>query len=114
MKLRHAAAIALVLLTGCSTGQPVVAAEPTAWKIMQPPWIEGRPYPTRLDETAPLSEWIASDRRNYPTQNECEQALERLGEELRRTAVGLPKTFKPLPNPYDKARCVSTDDPNLR
>jgi hypothetical protein len=117
MKPRHAAALALVLLTGCGTGLPVMAPELPEWKIMQPPQIEGRPDPTP-DETAPLSKWVAADTHNYPTQNECEQRL----KSLRVGARACPKTSSPafskicerFSNLRDKSRCVSIDDPNLK
>ena len=104
-----------MLLTGCGTGLPVVAPEPTEWEIMQPPLVEGRPYPTP-DETAPLSKWIVApaDTHNYPTQNECEQSLERLRESARHYPAGFPQIAKPFINLYDKSRCVSIDDPNLK
>jgi hypothetical protein len=113
MKPRYAAALALMLLTGCSAGLPVVAPEPTEWQIMQPPQIEGRPYPTP-DETAPLSKWIVADAHHYPTQNECELALERMRERVRNYPTGLAQIAKPIINLYDESRCVSMDDPKLK
>jgi hypothetical protein len=82
---------------------------------MQPPQIEGRPYPTP-DETAPLSKWIVApaDTRNYPTQNECEQSLESLRERARHYPAGFPQLAKARSNRYEKSRCVSIDDPNLK
>jgi hypothetical protein len=115
MKPRHAAGLALVLLSGCGTGLPVVAPEPTEWEIMQPPQIEGLPYPTP-DETAPLSKWVVAgaDTHSYPTQNECELGLERLRESARHYPAGFPQIAKPIINLYDKSRCVSIDDPHLK
>jgi hypothetical protein len=118
MNSRHAAALALVLLTGCGTGLPVMAPELPEWKIMQPPQIEGRPDPT-LDETAPLSKWVVApaDTHNYPTQNGCEQALESLRERARHYPARFPQLAKlsaQRSNLYDKSRCVSIDDPNLK
>ena len=118
MKPRHATALALMLLAGCGTGPPVIAPELPEWEIMQPPQIEGRPNPTP-DETAPLSKWVVApaDTHNYPTQNECEQALESLRERARDYPAGFPQLAKlsaQLSNLYDKSRCVSIDDPNLK
>ena len=118
MKLRHAATIALLLLTGCATGPAIIAPEMPEWEIMQPPLIEDRPYPT-ADETAPLSKWIVApaDSHNYPTQNECEQSLKSLRERARHYPAGFPqlaKMAKAYSNLYDKSRCVSIDDPNLK
>jgi hypothetical protein len=118
MNSRHAAALALVLLTGCGTGLPVMAPELPEWKIMQPPQIEGRPDPTP-DETAPLSKWVVApaDTHNYPTQNRCEQALESLRERARHYPARFPQLAKlsaQRSNLYDKSRCVSIDDPNLK
>jgi len=118
MKPRHAAALALMLLTGCATGLPVITPELPEWKIMQPPQIEGRPDPTP-DETAPLSKWIVApaDKHNYPTQNRCEQALESLRERARDYPARFPQLAKrsaQLSNLYNKSRCVSIDDPNLK
>jgi hypothetical protein len=105
-----------MLLTGCATGQPVVAPEPTAWKIVEPPRVEGRAY-SAPDETAPLSKWTAANTLSYPTQNECEQALEKSREEARQAGADLLKALKTLklpPSSYEKARCVSIDDPDLK
>jgi hypothetical protein len=119
MKPRHAAALALVLLIGCGTGPPVMAPELPEWKIMQPPQIEGRPYPTP-DETAPLSKWVVApaDTHNYPTQNECEQRLKSLRAGARPASCASSPVFSNLceqvSNLYDKSRCVSIDDPNLK
>jgi hypothetical protein len=118
MKPRHAAALALVLLTGCGTGLPVIAPEMTEWEIMEPPQIEGRPDPTP-DETAPLSKWVVApaDTHNYPTQKECEQSLKRLRERARACPTSPPsfsKICERYSNLYDKSRCVSIDDPNLK
>ncbi len=117
MKARRAAALALVLLIGCGTELPVVAPELPEWEIMQPPQIEGRPYAT-LDETAPLSKWIApADGHNYPTQNECEQKLKILRERAKACPPSPPtfsKVCEQVSNLYDKSRCVSMDDPNLK
>ena len=118
MKPRHAAASALVLLTGCGTGLPVIAPELPEWEIMQPPQIEGRPYPTP-DETAPLSKWVvaAADTHNYPTQNECEQSLKSLRERARACPTSSPqfsKVCERFSNLRDESRCVSIDDPNLK
>lgn len=112
MTPRYAAALAIILLAGCGAELPVTAPEPTQWKIMQPPWIGGRPYPT-IDETAPLSKWIAMDPHTYPTQNECEQRLESLREEANRARV--PQFLKEQFSKIDEQRrCVSIDDPNLK
>jgi hypothetical protein len=113
MNPRHATAIALVLLTRCGTELPVAAPELAEWKIMQPPQIEGRPYPAP-DETAPLSKWIVADTHNYPTQNECEQSLESSRERARHYPAGLAQIAKRRINLYDKSRCISIDDPNLK
>ena len=118
VKIRHAVALALVLLVGCGTEPPVVAPELAEWQIMQPPQIEGRPDPTP-DETAPLSKWIVApaDTHNYPTQNECEQSLKRLRTRARHYPAGFPqlaKMAKARSDLYDKSRCVSIDDPNLK
>ena len=118
MKPHHAAALALMLLTGCGTDLPVIAPEPPQWEIMQPPQIEGRPYPTP-DEAAPLSKWVVApaDAHNYATQNECEQALKSLRERARHYPARFPQLAKvsaQFSNLYDKARCVSIDDPNLK
>ena len=114
MKPRHAAALALMLLTGCATGPPVIAPEMPAWEIMQPPQIEGRPYPAP-DETAPLSKWIPANQHTYPTQNECEQALAGLRESLRKWAGRVPQSLYEQDSKLnDKRRCVSIDDPNLK
>ena len=116
MKPRHSAALALALLTGCGTGLPVIAPELPEWEIMQPPQLEGRPYPTP-DETAPLSKWIPADRHTYPAQNECEHALKSMRERARHYPAGFPQLAKrsaQLSNLYDKSRCVSIDDPNLK
>jgi|SRR5580693_5944964 hypothetical protein len=113
MKPRHAAALALVLLMGCGTELPIVAPELPEWEIMEPPQIAGRPEPTP-DETAPLSKWVVvrtDNGDNYPTQNECELALERLREGARHYPPGFPELAKPIINLYDKSRCVSIDDP---
>jgi hypothetical protein len=115
MKSRRAAALALMLLAGCGTGLPVVSTELPEWQIMQPPQIEGRPYPTP-DETAPLSKWVVADTHNYPTQNECELALERMRERARNYPAGFPQIAKQAKwfiNLCDKSRCISIDDPNL-
>ena len=118
MKLRHAAMIALLLLTGCATGPPVISPEMPEWEIMQPPLIEDRPYPT-ADETAPLSKWIVApaDSHNYPTQNECELSLKRLRERARACPTSSPpfsKVCERYTSLYDESRCVSIDDPNLK
>ena len=118
VKIRHAAALALVLLVGCGTEPPVVAPELAEWQIMQPPQIEGRPDPTP-DETAPLSKWVVApaDTHNYPTQKECEQSLKRLRERARACPTSPPsfsKICERYSNLYDKSRCVSIDDPNLK
>ena len=117
MSLHRAAALALMLLAGCGTGLPVTAPEPTAWEIIQPPWTEGRPYPTVVDETAPLSKWVTTDRHTYPTQNECEQALASLRERLREGArnARVPQSLQEQFSKIDeKQRCVSIDDPALK
>ena len=118
MKPRHAAALALMLLTGCGTGLPVIAPELPEWEIMQPPQIEGRPYPTP-DETAPLSKWVVArgEAHNYPTQSGCELRLKSLREGARAcptTALPFSKVCERFSNLYDKSRCVSIDDPNLK
>ena len=118
MKARRAAALALVLLIGCGTELPVMAPELPEWVIIQPPQIEGRPDPTP-DETAPLSKWVVApaDRHNYPTQNECEQRLKNLREGARACPTSSPpvsKICERFSNLYDKSRCVSIDDPNLK
>jgi hypothetical protein len=76
---------------------------------MQPPLIEGRPYPT-LDETAPLSKWVVApaDIDIYPTQDECERFLNTWQEGSRRE--GFPQ-FSKL---HDTSRCVSINDPALK
>jgi len=116
MKPHRAATLALMLLlTGCAADMPVASPELPEWKIMQPPQIEGRPYPTP-DETAPLSKWIVApaDTHNYPAQNECELALERLRERARHYPVPqFAERAKQFSNLYDHSRCVSIDDPNL-
>jgi|SRR5579862_1898872 len=114
MKLRHAAAIALMLLTGCATGPPVIAPELPEWEIVQPPQIEGRPYPTP-DKTAPLSKWVVANQHTYPTQNECEQALAGLRESLRKWAGRVPQyLYEQDSKLNDQRRCVSIDDPNFK
>jgi hypothetical protein len=117
MKARHAVALALMLLTGCATGAPVIAPELPEWEIMEPPQIEGRPYPTP-DETAPLSKWVVADSHNYPTQNECDRGLKSLRERARPASCAsypqLSKLCEQRSNLYDKSRCVSIDDPNLK
>jgi hypothetical protein len=117
MKARYAAALALVLLTGCGTGLPVIAPELPQWEIMQPPQIEGRPYPTP-DETAPLSKWVVARADTlYPTQNECEQSLKSLRERARACPTSSPpfsKVCEQFSNLRDKSRCVSIDDPDLK
>jgi hypothetical protein len=112
MKPRHA--VALALIAGCGTEPPVVAPELLEWEIMQPPQIEGRPYPTP-DETAPLSKWIPADRHTYPTQTECEQALASLRERLQKWAGRVPQfLYEQGSKLNDQRRCVSIDDPNLK
>jgi hypothetical protein len=119
MKLRHAAALALVVLTGCSTGLPVIAPDPPEWEIMQPPQIEGRPYPTP-DETAPLSKWVVApaDAHNYPTQYECEHGLKSLRERAHPASCASSPRFSKLceqfSSLYDKARCVSISEPQIK
>jgi hypothetical protein len=118
MKVRHAAALALVLLIGCGTEPPVMAPELPEWEIMLPPQIEGRPGPTP-DETAPLSKWVVdpADRHNYPTQNECEQKLKILRDRASACPPSPPtfsKVCEQLSNLYGKSRCVSIDDPAIK
>ena len=116
MKPRHAVALALVLLMGCGTERPIVAPELPEWEIMQPPRIAGRPEPTP-DETAPLSKWVvvrADNGHNYPTQSECELALQRLRERARNYPAGFPQIAKPFIKLTDESRCVSIDDPALK
>jgi hypothetical protein len=118
MKPRHAAAIALMLLTGCATGPPVIVSDLPEWEIMQPPQIEGQPSSTP-DETAPLSKWVvaAGDTHNYPTQNECKKKLKSLRASARACPTSSPpfsKVCERFANLRDKSRCVSIDDPNLK
>ena len=116
MKPRHAAALALMLLNGCGTGMPIIAPDLPEWEIMQPPQIAGRPYPTP-DGTAPLSKWAPADTHHYPAQNECEHALKSMREGARACPTNPPsfsKVCERYSNLYDKSRCVSIDDPNLK
>lgn len=115
MKPRDAVALALILLTGCGTGPPIIAPDLPEWEIIQPPQIEARPYPT-LDENAPLSKWVVADTHHYPAQNECEQRLKSLRERARACPTSPPsfsKVCEQFSNLRDKSRCVSIDDPNL-
>jgi hypothetical protein len=109
MNLRYRAALALMLLTGCGTGLSYRPPQSTGWQIMQPPQIEGQPYPTP-DEAAPLSKWVVApaDIDVYPSQNECEQILENWRVASRRE--GFPQ-FSSL---HRMSRCVSIDDPRLK
>jgi hypothetical protein len=108
MKPRHAAALALVpFLAACGAGLSVKMPQSSGWEIMQPPQIEGRPYPT-LDETAPLSKWVVApaDIDIYPTQDECERILEGWREASRREG------FSQFSNLHGMSRCVSINDPH--
>jgi hypothetical protein len=84
-------------------------SQSTGWEIMQPPQIEGQPYPT-VDETAPLSKWVVAppDIDVYPTQDQCERILENWREGSRREG------FPQVSNLDDKSRCISITDPALR
>lgn len=116
MKLLHAGALSLLLLTGCGTEPPVTPPELPQWEIMHPPEIGSRPY-TTPDETAPLSKWVATDQHTYPTQNECEQALESSRERARHYDARFPQLAKlsaQMSKLADAERCVSIDDPKLK
>jgi hypothetical protein len=101
MKFRHVASLALALLAACA--EP--SAQPTGWKIMQPPEIKGT-----LDETAPLSKWVVApaDVDVYSTQKECEQIIENWREGSVRG------NFQQAAKRDEMLRCVATDDPRLK
>jgi hypothetical protein len=93
MKLRHAAALALV-----------------SWYLMVPPRSEGG-----ADVRAPLGDWIICT--SYDTADACEEGLrqysERLADDLQahsdnRAFVAWAKQATP------HARCIATDDPRLK
>ena len=108
MKPRHAAALALALLTACA-GPSVKTAQSTGWQIMRPPQIAGKPFGT-LDETAPLSKWnvAPADIDVYPSQKECEQIIENWRE------GSLRGDFQQAARIDDMLRCVSINDPRLK
>jgi hypothetical protein len=106
MKLRHAAALALVSFLGCSVGTSVESQKSTGWRIYGPPPVEGT---VTFDKTAPLSKWVANFTQTdiYPTQDQCEYILQRWRDNAHREG------FPMSPELANKSRCVSTSDPRL-
>jgi len=104
MKLRHAAALALV--GWCLILPPIV----------YPPQSNG---PTHVEQNAPLSQWRVW--RRFDSQKDCEEALQ-LGfkkpAELRATrpppAVGTGVWTGYADAQAEAARCVKDDDPRLK
>lgn len=100
MTLRHAAALALTVLTGCAAGR---STGPTGWLIVAPP---------KVDANAPLSSWsrlFGSGEFPYPSKEFCEQRLGYLRDQNQREG------FPPAADPsLTMAQCVATDDPRLK
>lgn len=89
--LRHAAVLALSVLTGCVAGE---STGPTGWSIVTP-----------QTKYALFGSGIAP----YPSKEFCEKRLEFLRRQNQRE--GSPPGADPgLP----MAQCVSTDDPRLK
>ena len=127
MKLRHVAALALLILNAGifallllltfeaaairdslrrNEHEDRPAPAPACWYLMMAPFpvsnarVSGMPTSIHPDTTAPLSQWMI--RKTFPTQNECEGARMESG----RSDIPSPK------NPWE--RCVSTDDPSVK
>ena len=91
MNLRHAAALALSVLTGCAAGG---STGPTGWSIITP-----------QTKYALFGSGIAP----YPSKEFCEQRLDYLRHQVQRE--GSPPVADPG---LSMAQCVSTDDPRLK
>jgi len=78
MKSRHAAALALVVLAGCTTGMSAV--HPTGWLMMLPPKSQGIHQTNgSLDGWTPAIAGIT-----YGGKEQCEQFIEIYSNENRR------------------------------
>ena len=108
MKLRHAAALALATLAGCSY------AKPTGWQIMWPP-TSAENF-NQWKPNAPLSQWstVMPGADPYPivpysTQEACEDGINALQTADRRAGD------HPIPlDNLSMLRCIRTDDPSLK
>ena len=92
MKLRHAAALALV-----------------GWYLMVPP----SPSVYTVDTKAPISKWI--DFVTYESARQCEDGLADFRAKANRDAFGVVPPLRPvLITEFRVAQCVSIDDPRLK
>jgi hypothetical protein len=85
MKLRHAAALALI-----------------GWYLMIPPRSESGP--NAFDDRAPLSRWFIFN--SHDAAHECEGAkfLNREGHK---------QPNDPMHHAFEQAQCIASDDPRL-
>src|SRR5882762_6308677 len=111
MKLRHAAALALV-----------------GWYLMIPPLTQIAPdsYKMPRDTSAPLSKWFRSPVDHFDTLQDCEAELASRREALAMAARLNGTTWYPAGEDYATningadyerikvARCVASNDPGLK
>jgi hypothetical protein len=88
MKLRHAAALALV-----------------GWWVMFPPLVGGR-----CQVNAPLSQWDKSGPFDTADQCKSAMAIDQLPSAIAKTTNGDAESIKRI----KAEQCVSTDDPRLK
>ena len=107
MNLRHAPALALTLLVGCTASR---STGPTGWLIVAPQtgdWAH-----RKVDASTPLSSWsrlYGSGEFPYPSKEFCEQRLGYLRHQNQREG------FSPAADPgLTMAQCVASDDPRLK
>jgi hypothetical protein len=96
MKLRHAAALALL-----------------GWYLMLPPRIVDRFYPD-----APLSQWKRFGQTEYANKEQCEAERESLRDRVKDVdAEKLPPeryTARTMVRGLNAVQCIASDDPRLK
>ena len=106
MKIRHAAALALILVCACSRKTELTGQ---SWYLMLPPTTGTDSF----DTSAPLLKWTASG--NFDSLAECTQAQAEDIKAYRDNSVQVATNVAEFSvKVYSAGRCIGSDDPGLK